>query len=38
MVITKFVQVERNRAFQEELFDTKFVDFSEGLVTVFYKI
>ena len=35
MVITKFVQAEFDRAVQEELFDIKFIDFGEGLVTVF---
>ena len=35
MAITKFVRMEFNRAIQEELFDTKFIDFGEGLVTVF---
>ena len=35
MAITKFVQVEYDRAVQEELFDIKFIDFGEGLMTVF---
>ena len=30
MVITNFIQAEFNRAIQEELIDTKYVDFSEG--------
>ena len=32
MVITKFVWSEFNRLIQEELIDTNFVDFGEGLV------
>ena len=35
MAITNFVQVEFNRAIQEELFDIKFIDFGEGSVIVF---
>ena len=35
MAITKFVQVEFDRAVQEELFDVKFIGFGEDLVTVF---
>ena len=38
MAITKFLQSESNRVFQEELIDTEFVDFGEGLVTVFQGI
>ena len=30
MAITNFVRVEFNREIQEELIDTKFVNFSEG--------
>ena len=33
MAITKFLRPEFNRVFQEELIDTKFADFGEGLVT-----
>ena len=36
MIITNFVWAEINRAIQEELTDTKFVDFSEREETVFY--
>ena len=32
MAITKLLQVELNRVIQEELIDTKFADFGEGLV------
>ena len=32
MATTKFVQLEFNRVIQEELIDTNFVDFEEGLV------
>ena len=35
MAITKLVRAEFDRAVQEELFDIKFIDFGEGLVTVF---
>ena len=35
MAITKFLRLDFNRVFQEELIDTKFVDFGEGLVTAF---
>ena len=35
MAITKLVWAEFDRAVQEELFDIKFIDFGEGLVTVF---
>ena len=35
MVITKFLWPEFNRAIQEELIDTKFASFGEGLVTIF---
>ena len=35
MAITKFVQAECDRAVQEELFDIKFIDIGEGLMTVF---
>ena len=36
MVITKFLQLDFNRVFQEELIGTKFMDFGEkGLVTIF---
>ena len=35
MAITNFLQLEFNRAFQEELIGTKYADFSEGLVTAF---
>ena len=35
MAITKFLQPDFNRVFQEELIDTTFVDFGEGLVTAF---
>ena len=34
MEITNFVWAGFNRAIQEELFDIKFIDFGEGLVTV----
>ena len=30
MAITNFIQAEFNRAIQEELIDTKFVDFNKG--------
>ena len=33
MAITKFLQSDVNRVFQEKLIYTKFVDFGEGLVT-----
>ena len=36
-VITKLLQAELNRVLQEELIDTKFADFAEGLVLLFYK-
>ena len=36
MAITKLVRAEFDRAVQEELFDIKFIDFGEGLVTVFF--
>ena len=35
MMITKFLQLEFNGISQEELIDTKFTDFGEGLVTAF---
>ena len=35
MAITNFVQTEFNRVIHEELIDTKFSDFGQGLVTVF---
>ena len=35
MAITNFVRMEFNRVIHEELIDTKFVDFGQGLVTVF---
>ena len=35
MVITKFLQLDFIRVFQEELIGTKFADFGEGLVTIF---
>ena len=35
MVITKFLQLDCNRIFQEELIDTKFTDFGKGLMTAF---
>ena len=38
MAITKFLWSDFNRVFQEELIDTKFVDFGEGLVTAFQGI
>ena len=38
MVITKFLQPEFNRVFQEKLINTKFADFGESLVTAFQGI
>ena len=38
MVIIKFLQPEFNRVFQEELIDTKFATFGEGLVSAFQGI
>ena len=35
MAITNFVRTEFNRVIHEELIDTKFADFGQGLVTVF---
>ena len=35
MAITNFVRTECNRVIHEELIDTKFADFGQGLVTVF---
>ena len=35
MVITKLVWAEFDRAVQKELLDITFIDFGEGLVTVF---
>ena len=35
MAITNFVRTEFNRVIYEELIDTKFADFGQGLVTVF---
>ena len=35
MVIIKFLRPEFNRVFQEELIDTKFATFGEGLVSAF---
>ena len=35
MGITNFLRMEFNRVIQEELIDTKFADFGEGLVTAF---
>ena len=35
MAITKLVQLEFDRAVQEELFDIKIIGFGERLVTVF---
>ena len=35
MVISSFVWVGFNNTIQEELFDIKFIDFGEDLVTVF---
>ena len=38
MVITKFIQPDFNREFQEERIDTKFANFSEGIVTAFSRL
>ena len=38
MAITNFVRMKFNRVIHEELIDTKFADFGQGLVTVFYKV
>ena len=35
MVITNFLQLDFNRVFQEELIDSKFVNFGESLVIAF---
>ena len=35
MAITNFVWTEFNRVIHEELIDTKFANFGQGLVTVF---
>ena len=35
MAITKFLWLNFNRVFQEEIIDTKFADFGEGLETAF---
>ena len=35
IAITKLKRLDFSRVFQEELIDTKFVDFGEGLVTAF---
>ena len=35
MAIRNFVRTEFNRVIHEELIDTKFADFGQGLVTVF---
>ena len=36
MAISKFILAEFNREIEEELFDIKFFNFGEGLVTVFF--
>ena len=38
LTITKFLWAELNRVIQEELVDTKFDDFEEGLALLFYKV
>ena len=37
MVITKFLWLDVNRVFQEELIDTKITEFGECLVTAFLR-
>ena len=36
MAITNFVRMEFNRVIHEELIDTKFADFGQGLMSVFF--